>query len=80
MISPAPRLRGEGRAQGAPQSNDMPMVSATSAGRDAPSTSTVFSEVMRTPPSTGSTALIFWRSRMREPAGTCPVKRTRFEP
>ena len=24
--------------------------------------------------------LIFWRSRMRDPAGTCPVNRTRFEP
>ena len=59
----------------------MLMVSATSAGRGAPSTSTVLSEVMRTPPpSTGSTDLIFCRSRMREPAGTCPVKRTRFEP
>ena len=40
----------------------------------------VFSEVMRTPPSTGSTDLIFCRSRMREPAGTWPVKRTRLEP
>jgi hypothetical protein len=59
----------------------MMMISATSAGRAAPSTSTVLSEVMRTPPpSTGSTALIFWRSRMREPAGTCPVKRIRFDP
>src|SRR5437879_3077571 len=47
------------------QSNCMLMVSATRAGRDAPSTSIVFSEVMRTPPATGSTDLIFWRRRMR---------------
>ena len=47
----------------------MLIVSATSAGRAAPSTSTEFSEVIRTPPpSTGSTDLIFWRNRMREPA------------
>src|SRR2546422_5178904 len=38
----------------------------------------VLEEVVRTPPSTGSTDLIVRRSRMRESAGTVPVKRTRL--
>jgi len=68
---------------GAPSrhSNCMLIVSATNAGRAAPSTSTELSEVMRTPPlSTGSTDLILWRNRMRDPAATWPVKRMRFDP
>src|SRR5262249_25556495 len=55
--------------------------SATRAGRSSPSTSITISEVMRTPlPSTSSTFLMVWVSRMREPAGTVLVKRTLFEP
>jgi len=57
-----------------------PIVSATSTVRSLPSNSIVPDDVVRTPPSTGSTDLIVRRSRMREPAGTMPVKRTRLAP
>jgi hypothetical protein len=59
---------------------DTPIVSAMSAGLDWPSTSTVISEVTRTPPWISSTLAMRWRSRMRAPAGTGLMKRTLLEP
>src|SRR5262245_4379280 len=57
-----------------------PIVSATSAGREEPSTSIWLSKVRRTPPSMSSTLFSAWCSLTREPAGTGAVKRTLLEP
>jgi hypothetical protein len=60
---------------------DEEIVSATMAGRSWPSTSMTISLVRRTPLSATSSAFRnFWRSRMREPAGTGVTKRTLLDP
>ena len=70
----AARRAARGRALTGAYAYCTPIVCATSTGRSAPSSSTVMSEVTRTPPfSSSSTLAIRWRRRIREPAGTTPV-------